>query len=128
VAPPKGSATLQDSRNTSTSGPYAAPRGDRIPNRPYAFGSASLELRYPGLVVSGDSISATWISRYVHAFYRTWESLGSLELLVPRSTAEADIYDVDDIQTTVYSLSGANGSAMRLFTMPGYLSNAIRLR
>jgi vitamin B12 transporter len=76
----EGSATFQDSRNTSSSGPYAAQRGDRIPNRPYAFGSASLELRYPGLVVAGDSVSASWASRYVHAFYRTWESLGSLEL------------------------------------------------
>jgi hypothetical protein len=47
---------------------------------------------------------------------------------VPRSTAEADIYDVNDIQTTVYGLSGSSGAATRLFTMPGYLSNAIRLR
>jgi hypothetical protein len=50
------------------------------------------------------------------------------QLLVPRSTAEADIYDVNDIQTTVYGLSGSSGAATRLFTMPGYLSNAIRLR
>jgi hypothetical protein len=50
------------------------------------------------------------------------------ELLVPRSTAEADVYDVEDIQTTVYRLSGATGAATRLFTMPGYLGNAIRLR
>ena len=50
------------------------------------------------------------------------------QLLVPRSTAEADIYDVNDVQTTVYSLSGSDGAATRLFTMPGYLGNAIRLR
>lgn len=50
------------------------------------------------------------------------------ELLVPRSTAEADIYEVEDVQTTVYRLSGTSGAATRLFTMPGYLSNAIRLR
>jgi vitamin B12 transporter len=75
----ESNATFQDSRNTSTSGPYAAQRGDRIPNRPYAFGSAFLTLRYPDLVTAGDSISASWAARYVHAFYRTWESLGSLE-------------------------------------------------
>jgi outer membrane receptor protein involved in Fe transport len=75
----ESSATFQDSRNTSTSGPYAPQRGDRIPNRPYAFGHASLELSYPDLVTAGDALIATWISRYVHSFYRTWESLGALE-------------------------------------------------
>jgi hypothetical protein len=50
------------------------------------------------------------------------------QLLVPRSTAAADIYDVNDVQTTVYGLNGAAGSATRLFTMPGYLGNAVRLR
>jgi hypothetical protein len=29
------------------------------------------------------------------------------QLLVPRSTAAADIYDVNDIQTTVYGLRGS---------------------
>jgi hypothetical protein len=50
------------------------------------------------------------------------------QLLIPRSTAAADIYDVNDIQTTVYGLRGSDGTAARLFTMPGYLGNAIRLR
>jgi hypothetical protein len=50
------------------------------------------------------------------------------QLLVPRSTAAADIYDVNDIQTTVYGLRGSDGAASRLFTMPGYLGNAVRLR
>jgi hypothetical protein len=49
------------------------------------------------------------------------------QLLIPRSTAAADIYDVNDIQT-VYGLRGSDGTAARLFTMPGYLGNAIRLR
>jgi hypothetical protein len=50
------------------------------------------------------------------------------QLLIPRSTAAADIYDVNDIQTTVYGLRGSDGVASRLFTMPGYLGNAVRLR
>jgi outer membrane receptor protein involved in Fe transport len=74
------SATYQDARNTATSGPDAAQRGDRIPNRPYAFGSASLELRQPGLITAGDVVSAFWSARYVHQFYRTWESLGAIEV------------------------------------------------
>ena len=50
------------------------------------------------------------------------------QLLVPRSTAAADIYEVNDIQTTVYGLRGSDGATSRLFTMPGYLGNAVRLR
>jgi vitamin B12 transporter len=75
----EGSATYQDSRNTASSGPDAAQRGDRIPNRPYAFGNASLELRHPDLIHVGDVASVVWSSRYVHQFYRTWESLGAIE-------------------------------------------------
>ena len=75
----EGSATYQDSRNTARSGPDAAQNGDRIPNRPYAFGHASLELRQPHLVSAGDVASVIWSSRYVHEFYRTWESLGAIE-------------------------------------------------
>lgn len=76
----EASATYQDLRNTATTGPDAGQRGDRIPNRPYAFGNATLELRQPGLIQGGDVASVTWTSRYVHRFYRSWESLGSLEV------------------------------------------------
>jgi hypothetical protein len=76
----EASATYQDSRNTATSGPDAAQRGDRIPNRPYAFGNASLELRHESLITAGDVASVLWSSRYVHRFYRTWESLGAIEV------------------------------------------------
>lgn len=80
VAALEASATYLDARNTATAGPDAAQRGDRIPNRPYAFGSATLELRQAGLIQGGDVGSISWTSRYVHRFYRTWESLGSLEV------------------------------------------------
>jgi vitamin B12 transporter len=76
----EASATYQDSRNTATSGPDAAQRGDRIPNRPYAFGNASLELRHENLISAGDVASVLWSSRYVHQFYRTWESLGAIDV------------------------------------------------
>jgi hypothetical protein len=70
-------ATFQDLRNRATSGPYAAQRGDRIPNRPYAFGAATLTFRFPQVVTAGDAVSLSWTSRYVHEFFRSWESLGS---------------------------------------------------
>ncbi len=48
--------------------------------------------------------------------------------LVPRSTGSVQIFDVDNIETTVYSLDGATGVAAPVFTMPGYLSDAARIR
>ncbi|HKO49832.1 MAG TPA: TonB-dependent siderophore myxochelin receptor MxcH [Polyangiaceae bacterium] len=72
-------ATILDSRNRSTSGPYAAQEGDRIPNRPFAFGSATLTVRWPALVLSNDVLSTGWTTRYIHEFYRNWESLGARE-------------------------------------------------
>lgn len=48
--------------------------------------------------------------------------------LIPRSTASAEIYEVDDIQTTVYTLNADGSEATKRFAMPGYLGNAIRLR
>lgn len=72
-------ATLLDSRNRSRTGPYASQEGDRIPNRPYAFGSATLTLRWPGVAVPNDVLSTSWTSRYTHEFFRNWESLGARE-------------------------------------------------
>jgi hypothetical protein len=49
-------------------------------------------------------------------------------LLIPRSTAKTDIYDVEDVQTAVYTLSPNGSEATKRFSMPGYLGNVIRLR
>ena len=73
------SGTLLDSRNRSSSGPYAAQEGDRIPNRPYAFGSVTFTLRWPGVAAANDVLSTSWSSRYTHEFFRNWESLGARE-------------------------------------------------
>ncbi len=48
--------------------------------------------------------------------------------LIPRSTAAAEIYDIDDIRTTVYALNEDGSEATERFRMAGYLGNAIRLR
>jgi TonB family protein len=72
-----GSATYQDARNTSSSGDLASFRGDRIPNQPYLYANGSARFRYPGLFTATDSLSASWGTRYVHEFFRTWGSLGA---------------------------------------------------
>ncbi|MBK7973961.1 MAG: TonB-dependent receptor [Deltaproteobacteria bacterium] len=70
-----GNATYQDARNVSSRGTFGTFEGDRIPNRPWLFvnGAARLEWRE---LVCDDVLSLGWYGRYVHEFYRGWESIG----------------------------------------------------
>ena len=74
-----GTFTWQDFRNTSGTGEYASTKGDRVPNRPYLFGSWSGRLRFDDVVVKTDSIEPFYVGRYVHGFFLSWESLGRRE-------------------------------------------------
>lgn len=71
-----GTLTYQDVRNISSEGPFGDFDGDRIPNRPWLFGSLGGRLRFPDLLVAGDAVEPFYYGRYVHAFYRGWESQG----------------------------------------------------
>ena len=71
-----GSFTLQDQRNVSQDGPFVAFNGDRIPDRPWMFGSWGAELRFRNIVTPTDRIEPFYTGRYVHDFYRGWESQG----------------------------------------------------
>ena len=73
----EASATFQDIRNASGEGTFAQFEGDRIPNRPWLLGALSGTLRHRGLLGADDEISAFADSRYVHEFYRGWESVGT---------------------------------------------------
>ncbi|HEX2874610.1 MAG TPA: TonB-dependent siderophore myxochelin receptor MxcH [Polyangiaceae bacterium] len=78
-----GNVTWVDFRNTSSEGAFAANQGDRIPNRPYLFGTGSVRLQKRELSTANDELSLTWTSRYVHEFFRGWEGLGTHKLTVP---------------------------------------------
>jgi vitamin B12 transporter len=78
-----GNVTWVDFRNTSSEGAFAANAGDRIPNRPYLFGTGSARLQKRELSAANDELSLTWTSRYVHEFFRGWEGLGTNKLTVP---------------------------------------------
>lgn len=71
--------TYQDFRNTSEEGTFGDFAGDRIPNRPYLFGNATARLQLRGALAAHDEISLTWNSRYVHEYFRGWESVGLRE-------------------------------------------------
>ncbi|WP_394827847.1 TonB-dependent receptor plug domain-containing protein [Pendulispora albinea] len=72
-----GSFTLQDKRNVSDDGPFRAFNGDRIPDLQWMFGSWGAELRFRNIVTNTDRIEPFYTGRYVHEFYRGWESQGN---------------------------------------------------
>jgi hypothetical protein len=71
-----GQLTWQDFRNTSASGTYAHVQGDRIPHRPYLWGTWLARLRFSGLPGASDTVEPFYYGRYVHEYFRGWESLG----------------------------------------------------
>jgi vitamin B12 transporter len=72
-------ATCLDFRNFSSEGTFGAFDGDRIPNRPYLFANGSARLQFRGVVAPRDEVALTWTSRYVHEYFRGWESIGLRE-------------------------------------------------
>lgn len=80
-----GSVTLQDVRNTSSEGAYGMFEGDRLPNRPWLFASFEARARIPRVLVARDDLEPFYLGRYVHEFYRGWESSGdkATKQLVP---------------------------------------------
>lgn len=68
--------TWLDLRNTSADGAFADFAGDRIPNRPWLFANGTVRIGFPGVVVPQDRLTVDLHSRYVHSFYRGWESAG----------------------------------------------------
>ncbi len=71
-----GSFTAQDQRNTSDEGTFGRFAGDRVPSRPWLFGSWGARLRFGELLLEGDELEPYYQGRYVHAFFRGWESAG----------------------------------------------------
>lgn len=71
-----GSATWLDLRNRSEEGGFETFAGDRLPNRPWlnAMGRAVVQARAVGR--SDVDLQLGWTTRYVHPFFRTWESVG----------------------------------------------------
>jgi len=68
--------TYQSFRNTSDEGTFVEFEGDRIPNRPWLFANASGRLQVAGVFAARDELALFGHLRYVHEFYRGWESFG----------------------------------------------------
>lgn len=69
--------TYNDQRKTSPQEDDAsAPKGDRVPSRPYWFASWGAQLRFADLLMDDDALEPFYEGRYVHSFFRAWESMG----------------------------------------------------
>jgi vitamin B12 transporter len=92
--------------NRSDEGTFRDFEGDRIPNRPYLFGSWGTRARIPGLPGRDDTLEPFYHGRYVHEFFRSWESQGL------RSSKQVVATQVTHAVGVVWSLSGeiAGGS------------------
>lgn len=71
--------TYIDLRNASNEGTFGDFEGDRIPSRPWLLATAGVTFQHRGLVLGNDSVTASVNSRYVHEFFRGWESQGLRE-------------------------------------------------
>ncbi|HSC86239.1 MAG TPA: TonB-dependent receptor plug domain-containing protein [Polyangiaceae bacterium] len=71
-----GNVTYQSLRNTSGEGALSAFEGERIPNKPYFWTNGHIRLQERDLASTGDSLSFTWRTRFVHDFYINWEGAG----------------------------------------------------
>lgn len=82
--------TYTSYRNRSDQGPFSAYEGDRIPNRPWLFVNGSVRVDLRSLLVDGDELSFGYYIRYVHWFFRGWESVGRRDSKqrIPRQTTQ----------------------------------------
>jgi vitamin B12 transporter len=98
-----GMLTWQDVRNASSAGTFGSFDGDRIPNRPYLFGSWATRLRFAGWPGARDTLEPFYYGRYVHGFYRGWESQG---LRAFKQTVDAQVTHNVGVSWVVSRLSG----------------------
>lgn len=52
---------------------------NKLPNKPWLFGNADLQLTKHSLFSAGDRVRFNYTYQYVHWFYLTWEGFGALQ-------------------------------------------------
>lgn len=100
-------ASWVDSRNRASEGPFMRFRGDRMPAQPWLRANANLGLRWFSPFSARDEFSLDLRARYVHPFFRGWESAGStaFKQQVPRQwVADLDLVYQTFVDTRTLSL------------------------
>ena len=62
--------------NRSSEGQFSRFKGERSPNRPWLFANWSARVQWRRLLAADDGLAPFYIGRYVHEFFRNWESIG----------------------------------------------------
>lgn len=81
-----GNLTYQDVRNRErydTGGRALIYYKDRMPNVPYLFGNMDASYHVPNVFGKGNILSIGYNLRYIHAFFRDWQSEGG-DIIIPR--------------------------------------------
>src|SRR5690606_24449134 len=71
--------TLEETHNTSSSGDFERFAGDRLPNRPFLYGSAHAGLRFTRLTRWLREVTLDGAGRATHAYFLSWPSAGRAE-------------------------------------------------
>lgn len=80
-----GNLTFQDIRNMeqyAVGGRKLIYYKDRMPNVPYLFGNADATCSFYNPAGKGSVLSLTYNMRYIHSFFRSWESEGG-DIIIP---------------------------------------------
>jgi outer membrane receptor protein involved in Fe transport len=81
-----GNLTFQDIRNMVRYDKYGKPNylyRDRMPNVPYLFGNADASYNLYNLLGKGSVLSVGYNLRYIHSFFRSWQSEGG-DIIIPK--------------------------------------------
>jgi vitamin B12 transporter len=117
------SFTVEDARNASSAGAFMAYRGDRIPNRPWLFGTMSAYVQRQSLLRRGDSAALSWSTHYAHEFFRGWESQGLLDYkqVIPAQFVQTAglSYATKDIASLTIALDAHNVTNRRVYDFYG---------
>ncbi len=104
-------ATWIELRNTSTEGTFEDFEGDRIPNRPWLYANAGVELGRADLFTGGDRLALSGWSRWVGEFYRGWESVG---LVAYKQSVPAQLSHTVALTYTIESRANAGSVAVEV--------------
>lgn len=76
-------STYQHFYNDSKEGLFAVYKGDRVPNQPYFFANGAVNYSFQDVMGKEDKLSLFLDARYVHEFFRSWESASVNPFVIP---------------------------------------------
>lgn len=81
-------------------------KGERVPNRPYFFGNASLGYKTKDFILEGSQLNINYYFNYVKEYYLSWAGLGerSSKAVIPEQTSH-DLEFIYSLQNGKYNIA-----------------------